>query len=199
MKCAIVITQVSKDILSKYDLLIGVEEGVRYIKDIDKDKIYISDFDSIDINLTEDIDQSLLIKLDHYSKDYTDGEEAIKYALDKGYTSIDVYCNKEDRADHLLTWIYIVNKYNIKYISDSYIVESVLKDKVNTYSRYGNKLSAYVFTDTHIKSKGLRWEVDRTFDVKSITTFISNEVIDSSFELETDNEFVIIQSIDEKE
>ncbi len=199
-KCAIIIKDKIDNInVYDYDLLIGVESGSRFVYEY-KDELntfHISDLDSLDQEWKDKISSlSNSIILDHNTKDFADGEEAIRYALKNNYdgSNIDLYVDFDYRQDHFLNMFFILRKYGCNLINDNIIINVVQPNIKTTIKKQYDLLSAFIFEDTFVKTNGLKWNVDEMLDIDSGTKFISNEILENEFDITVDKKIIITQS-----
>ncbi len=128
MKCLILTSQLPFKInelvdQSNYDFVIGCDKAaiVGIVKKFNVD-VAIGDFDSVNEKEMRIINELAgeVIKLDEY-KDFTDTEEAIKYAYNNGATSVDIYGGiSGDRIEHLFANINMLKKYENVSMSNEF-------------------------------------------------------------------------------
>ncbi len=202
-KAAIIINeQINNFNHSDYDLLIGVEKGAIFVYDLDTKipKHYISDFDSVTEELKNKIssmENSTI--LDHETKRWADGEEAILFAIEKGYAgeNIDIYVNTWGREDHFINMIMILRKYGSRMISNNsrFLILEPNKDYEINKDIY-KFVSLAFFKQTKVKTEGLKWDIDRGYDVSTGTNCISNEIKGESFVIRVDQKVLLTQAND---
>lgn len=202
-KAAIIINdQISEFKIDDYDLIIGVEKGSIFVYNLEtnKQKYFISDFDSV----SDDFKGKILtlentIILNHETKRWSDGEEAILLAIDKGYAGedIDIYVNTLGREDHFINMIMILRKYGSRMISNKsrFIILEPNKDYQINRDEY-SFVSLVFFKQTKVKTKGLKWEIDRGYDVSTGTNCISNEAKANLFSIRVDQKVLLTQTND---
>lgn len=183
-----------KDI-STYKVLIGVEHGSKFVlENEDKlDTYHVGDFDSVEEEFkVEMVDRKNCFYIPDELKAYCDGEEAIIKAKELGYTNIDIYVDINGRPDHLLNMIRVARKYSANIYSKDGIINVVNGKK--TLKKEHDYISLFFFEETNIKTEGLKWDVDRIYDIESGTNCISNRIEEDSFIIETDKKVVVFQA-----
>lgn len=201
-KCAIILTRDIVDInIEKYQLLIGSEQGSEFVLEQESniDTFHVGDFDSVTSEFKDKIaakNNSLI--LDSYNKAWSDGEEAIIYAIEQGFEgkNIDIYVNADGRYDHFAIMLSVLRKYGATMIGKGvYISVSEPNNEViiNKHHKY---VSAIFNEETQIKTNGLEWDVDKVFDQDSGTNFVSNEIKGDSFKVLSNKKVLFIQSED---
>ncbi len=184
-----------------YELVIGSEYGSEYVLSIENeiDTFHIGDFDSV----SEEFKSLIMNKdnskvLDPFEKIWSDGEEAIRYAIELGYcgNNIDVYVNPTERMDHFSLMLSVLRKYESSLISDGLIVNVSPAGGTINIRKTHHHLSAIFYEEANIKTNGLRWDINDKFDSESGTLFISNEFINNEVEITTDKKVIFIQTED---
>lgn len=201
-KCAIIIDSPKDNInLDNYSILIGVEGGSKCVfnSSFKGEKYYISDFDSVSNkeleNLKSNVSKSNIKILDDETKLWSDGEEAILLANKLGFnkTNIEIFANENKRIDHFVNMMYVLRKYGCKFIGINTIVDVVDPDIKTEIKKHGDYITAMFFEKTKIKTSGLKWDVDKTFDLDSKTNFLSNKILKKSFKVRVDKKTLFIQ------
>lgn len=196
MKKAAIIIKESPNIrdLDSYQILIGVENGSKFVLD-NEDKFetyHIGDYDSVEEEFKEFIkSKDNVFYMEDELKEFADGEEAIIKAKELGCSEIDIYADTDGRDDHFINMVLIARKHSINIFGNELSIQVVKGSK--TINKEFDYTSLFFFEETKIKTNGLKWDVDRTYDFESGTNFISNKVIGNSFEITTDKRVVVMQ------
>lgn len=95
-------------------------------------------------------------------KDFTDGELALMYAKEKGYSPIMLLGMTGDRLDHTLTDILMMSRYDGAYLVDDKNEIHIVKDRLVLRDMSGRTLSIIpVSGDVKgITARGLEWELN---------------------------------------
>jgi len=200
-KCAILIRDVKELNLNDYDFFIGVEKGSFFLEKLNidnKNKHFISDFDSITTKEKESlISNNKNVVVLQAEKEFVDGEEAIIYSKKLGFHNIDIYVDESGRKDHLINIIILCKKYNVNIKGKQFSAIPLQPNKeVKIYNNY-KYLSIFVYDKTLLNSKGLKWDLEnKTFDIDTGTTLISNEIIGEYAFIKSDKKIIIFQSND---
>lgn len=125
-----------KSKLNYDDFIICADGGLRHAKKLGvKVDVSIGDFDS------SEKDDSVITYIYPTRKDFTDGELAVNYALQKGYSDIILLGMSGFRLDHTLTDIFLLSKHEgIKLIDDKNEV-MIIKSKLELSGYSGKTLS----------------------------------------------------------
>ncbi len=139
------------------DYIICADGGLRHLDNLKiKADLAIGDFDSSQVR-----DDIPCIKYPR-EKDFTDGEIALDYALEKGYDEIVLIAMTSSRIDHTLTNIMLITRDAcISIIDDKNEIYSV-SDKLEIQGKKGKTLSVIpVFGNlTGVSSNGLKYKLD---------------------------------------
>ncbi len=201
-KCAIILMKNINNLdVNKYELLIGSEYGSEFVinNESNINTFHIGDYDSVEPGFKDMVsakDNSLI--LDKYEKAWSDGEEAIIYALNQGFEgkNIDIYVDPNERYDHFSTMLAILRKYGSTLIGNGVFISVSEPNEPKIIKKHHKYVSAMFFEATEIKTNGLKWDVDKVFDQDSGTNFVSNEIESSEFEVLTNKKVLFIQSDD---
>ena len=199
-KCAILIKNIINFNTSEYQCFIGVENGSLFLDKLNvENKHYISDFDSI---ASKDKDKLILtnenVTILPQEKEYSDTEEAILYAKSIGFNIIDIYVDEsKGRKDHLVNVMVLSKKYNVNIFGNKFKMTPLTPDKEIKIDNKYKYLSIFVYEDTLLNTKGLKWDLNnRTFNMESGTMLISNEIVDDFALIKSDKKTIIFQSDD---
>lgn len=203
-KCAIIITKTPKNIdVRDYDLLIGVEKGSLFVYKYEGkiDTSYISDFDSLtekERELILSLEKTIL--LNHETKLWADGEEAIHHANKLGYdgSNIDIFVDTSGREDHFVNMIMVNRKFGTTMISERSMFKMLLPNiEYIIEKRDYDYVSFTFFKQTKVKTDGLKWEIDKGFDVTTGTNCISNEFLTDECRIMVDQK-TLLMLVEEK-
>lgn len=192
MTAGIVLNGVSLDVDITDDYIICADGGYNLLHDW-KANCIIGDLDSLDF-VPSDIK---VIKYDK-QKNQTDGELCIIYAVEKGYTDINIYCGLGGRMDHIMGNIALLKlahtlgaraimrdeKKDIYYVEGKLILETKKDDIVSVIPFGGN-----AFVEN---SKGLMYPLQNLELLPHKTRGISNLVVDDTVELNVQKGGVIV-------
>ncbi|BDV03609.1 MAG: hypothetical protein HPPSJP_3300 [Candidatus Hepatoplasma scabrum] len=203
-KCLITTKNLKKERINylNYDFFIGVEKGAKFIsknKKI-KNKYYISDFDSLK-NYEDKLQKTGKIIILEKEKDFSDVEEAIKYAILNGYKNnqIELFVNENlGRKDHLFNIFNLARKYEILVYGNKFKITPIKKnqEKIIKKDRY-KYLSIFIFEKTIITTSNLKWDLkNREFNPNSSTNLISNEITKDQAKIKSSNLILIVQAND---
>ncbi len=122
-------------------------------------------------------------------KDYTDTERCIDYAIEKGYTKIDIYGGLGGRLDHeysnycLLAYalekgvkVKLINKHNEIWMEDKPLKIEKGDKKYVSFFPYGGEVKDF-------SVKGLKYEGENMTLMADSTLTVSNEFINSHAEV----------------
>lgn len=202
MKCAILLSSNIPEIdVKRFDLLIGSESGsqivIKYQDEVNTH--HIGDFDSVSNEFREMItSKANTTFMRDEEKSWCDGEEAIIHALKNGYegSDIEVYVDATKRHDHLINMMMVTRKYNCKLISHKITAITTTPNVEVVINKELDYVTAIFNEETHIKTQGLKWDVDKVFGPESGTNFVSNKVLGKDFKVVTNKKTLIIQSSD---
>ena len=169
---AIVNNKIDKESLKGFDYIVAIEEGYKYLKDINVEAdIVIGDFDSFDIKKVDH--KNIVFKED---QNYSDLELAIKYIKGNNEEAkITCFQFEGKRHSHLISQIRLVIKYDIKMIFNN---SKIIKlSKTNTIPKTDYYyISFFSISDNRINIENAKYEMKNTevkFDDPS--TYLSNE------------------------
>ena len=176
--------------LEKDALLIGCDGGSRHILHLGyQPDVVIGDFDSL-----MDSDKAMLHKdTAHVShpadKDYTDGEAAIRYALEHGCDEIILCSALGGRLDHLIGNVLLLyrrefRKATLKIIDDTQEAY-VIRGHSVIHGKKGDTISFIPLTSSPqiIRSSGLRYDLSRYRLSRQGNTGISNVMLRGTAEV----------------
>lgn len=125
-----------KSFLKPDDFIICADGGLRHIKGLGVDAdMAMGDFDSYE--KSDDIES--IVFPSH--KNLTDGEIAVDYAIEKGYSEILLLAMTGSRLDHTFTNIFqLVKRSNISLIDDDNEVY-IIKDSITLRGKKGKTMS----------------------------------------------------------
>lgn len=199
-RCAIIITKkINNFDKNLYSCFIGCEQGsIFLLKNNFKNSHYISDFDSIDNKLFKKIkNKNRSIIMNDETKQWSDGEEAIIYAINKLKFSpkkIDIFVNDIGRNDHFVNMFRVVYKYGCYMYGNLNKISRIEAKKDTKIINNYKFLSIFVFENTYIKTSGLKWDIDKEYDQFSGTNLISNKVLNKTANIFSSNNIVTIES-----
>ncbi len=156
--------------------------------------VTIGDFDSLtDKELLNDVSTIKLPTM----KDLTDTQEAIEYAIAKGYKEIDIYGVTGNRLDHFVACLRMILKYKeVKitiYDNDNKIY--LLKRGNHRLYKQGYKyISFYTPSETILTTTGTIYDLDNYLLEYDDTLCTSNEMKDEACNVECNNYLYVIQS-----
>ena len=172
------------------DLLIAVDGGFSYCKILEiTPDIIIGDFDSVGQNESQEINQ---IKKDNpekiiqlsVEKDDTDMLAAIKYGLEKGYHSFQIYAGTGGRLEHTIANIqcllYIKNQGATGYLMDGNSMIFVIKDeKISFQKNMEGYLSLFAMSNEAkgVTIHGMKYPLQDDTITNDYPIGISNEFI----------------------
>ena len=177
------------------DLVIGADRGYLNLKNqsIIPD-IVIGDFDSYD----GEIDCGNIKQLPRI-KDFTDGEVAIRYGIEKGYKHIRVYGAIGGALDHTIANIAHCSKYTKDGIDISFIDgENALFCISNSRKCFSNKakgrISVFAYGEKAegVYEKGLFYTLNNATLYPFIPLGVSNEFIGEESEISVENGVLLI-------
>lgn len=132
-KCAIVLNgkienySFLKKKIKSYKTVIAVDGGMNHLKKVKiLPDILLGDFDSFDLKRIDK--EKIKIKKYKTDKDFTDGEIAIDYIIDKNIKEVDIYGALGKRIDHLLGNVHLLEKLLLNKITGKIVTyNSVLR------------------------------------------------------------------------
>ena len=187
MKIALILK--SPDSIGKVseDLVIYADAGYNHCKELGEKKVLavVGDFDSL--GAKPDGCETVSLNVE---KNFTDGEFALRYAVQKGATEVVIYGGLGGKIEHVLgniALLKIANELCIDaYIKkDNQIIRLIHKNTLLT-AKKGAKFSLIPYSDscTFSKSFGLYYPLNDITLTKGDTRGISNEVVDEKVKIE---------------
>ena len=146
-----------KSQLKSGDFIICADGGVKHAKKMGiAPDVVIGDFDS------SERDTSVKAYAYPTRKDFTDGDLAVTYAAEHGYSEIMLLGMTGDRLDHTLTDIFLMSRFAGAYLIDDRNEIHILKDRLKLCKKRGRTLSIIpVCGDLcGITSSGLEWPLE---------------------------------------
>lgn len=174
---------------------IGVDRGVSHLLHQNiRPVIALGDMDSI-----EDLKLLQGLHVDQVSsiKDDTDTALAIKYAIEKGYDEIDLYGVTQNRMDHFLAVLCLLEQYqNYKItIYDQQNKIYVLKPGIHKIPRDGYRyFSLFAFKESFITLKECHYLLDHYYLKRQDPLCISNQMNEDYAIVENTEHVLFIQS-----
>lgn len=173
---------------------IGVDQGVIHLlKQNIRPILAIGDMDSIE-------DKSCLTSLNVAEfpsiKDDTDTGLALSYAIDHGYTEIDLYGVTQKRMDHFLAVISLLEKYQ-KYhivIYDQYNKIQVLQKGIHKVDNDYYYFSLFAFDESVITLKACHYPLNNYLLKRSDPLCVSNQMNSDYAIIENSQTVILIQS-----
>lgn len=181
----------------------GVDRGVyRLLKQGIIPKFTYGDYDSVSREEREFIESQLKINAVNSEKDYTDSHLALFDLVDKGYTEIDVYGALGDRIDHELMNIQLLlnekfKNVDIRLIDKLNVIFKVMGKK--ELKNIGYKYVSFIpfFNGTTLTLDGFKYDGEVEISIGSTLT-VSNEFIDQTATVETNQPVIAIYSNDKR-
>lgn len=196
MQIAIILKAPSLDFVVAENNVIYADAAYKFAKEVGKKNVVavVGDFDSLgSVPKNENV-----IGL-NVEKNFTDGERAVRYAVEKGYTDLVIYGAFGGKIEHILGNIALLKiaqslGVNAK-IQDGARVVELICGCVALKAKKGGALSLipYGGNCTFAKSNGLYYPLENLTLTPSDTRGISNVVIEDKVVLEiTDGEALVI-------
>ena len=190
-----------RNLLAKinYDFIIAVDRGLWYTHKLGLvPSLIVGDFDSVDNRYLAGYDREIIRQF-RPEKDDTDTEIAMREAVKIG-NPVDIVCATGGRVDHLLGNIHVlkialdagiqarlIDGRNVIMLKDS----AFEIEKENCQGKYFSLLP-FEGTVSNIKLKGFKYNLDG-YDLKpGVTRCISNEITDSTANVEFDKGVLIV-------
>lgn len=181
--------------------VILVDGGARFIKKLNNKNIVcvIGDFDSLENSYKQEIDKQQIVGLEK-EKNYSDGEFALRYAIENGYKNISIYGATGGRIDHVLCNISLLKKAKDLEATAKIIDKNEEMFLTQNYTKIivkkGTTLSILPFYEECLidNSKGLYYPLNNLTLTKSDSRGLSNIARDSevSFDVKKGIALVII-------
>jgi len=148
-------------------------------------KVIIGDFDSIDEEILNSIDEekTKLIKYPK-DKDFTDGELVIDYVTNLGYEEISILGALGGRTDHMLANINLLMKYSHVYFETENEKISLIEKGKNYTNMKDVKISFIPLSDVEkLTLKGFQFPLEKK-DVKRYSSLcMSNKIVENRAQL----------------
>ncbi len=138
-------------------------------------------------------------------KDYTDTERCIDYALEKGYTEVEIYGGLGGRLDHefsnycLLAYalkkgakVKLIDKYNEIWMEDKPFKIEKGDKKYVSFFPYGSEVYGF-------SVKGLKYNVENMTLKLSSTLTVSNEFLNFQSDISFENGIVLVMLCNDAE
>ena len=118
-----------KFVLEKDDVLVAVDKGFDYIKDVAKPRYVVGDFDSLGY-----IPEGLEVIRHNPIKDFTDTQLALEFMSENGYDDFVIYGGFGGRLDHTIANIqtaydFVKKGKKIKFVAKDCQAEFIVSDK----------------------------------------------------------------------
>jgi thiamine pyrophosphokinase len=190
-----------KQYLKAVDFTIGVDGGAQHLVHLNRTPdLLVGDFDSIDeMEQFETIEK---IKL-NTDKDYTDGERAIDYVIEKQFQTVYIFGAIGGRFDHVLSNIFLLDKL-LKNDCQGIVVDqkniiTLIESKTRIEPEGMHYFSVIPMTEkiTNVMIKGAKYEVNNETFYRTSSYGISNEFVDQTVSISFDSgKALIIKSKD---
>ncbi|MBP3608396.1 MAG: thiamine diphosphokinase [Treponema sp.] len=172
---------------TSYDFVIACDKGYEYSKKVGvMPNFIIGDFDSYKGELPSDIP---IIKL-NTDKDETDTFYAVKYALENGFSEIDVVCAFGGRLDHCIANIqtasYVVEHGGkTTFYGKDETLYCFSKSSIIIPKKEGYSLSVFALTDScfNVWEKGTKYLLEGATLINKFPIGISNEWVEDFAEI----------------
>ena len=169
---------------ANFDIIICADSGFNSLADLDISVDYIvGDMDSItQENLDMARDRGVCINSFEHDKDMTDGEIAVRMALEKGADNITIWGGREGRLDHIFSSVDLLRiippdvsaRYN--FLDDMvYLIREGESMEVTDPTRIYSILPSCC--ECKVSMIGFKWPLDSEVLVKGTTRGIHNEII----------------------
>lgn len=163
--------------LNEDDVLVAVDKGYGYVKDIAKPRYAVGDFDSLGY-VPEDVET---VRHDPV-KDFTDTQLALEFMTAKGYDDFVIYAGFGGRLDHTLAnlqtaYDYVKKGNKIKFVARDCEAEFITSEK-KFKGEKGRFFSLFSFD----KTTGV--------DIEGAKYPLKNAVIANDYPLGVSNEFL---------
>ncbi len=132
-------------------------------------------------------------------KDDTDTMLAVKYAIEQGYTAIDILCATGGRIDHMLAniqcLVYAVQSGVSCYIIDNNNIITATNSIIDVEHREGYSLSLLSHSNSCIVSvSGTQYTLDRHTLSNAMPLGVSNVIVDSAHIIVHSGMLLVLQS-----
>ncbi len=187
MEVAIILKCPNLDCVVEEESVIFADAGYKYKEQIGSKNILavVGDFDSLGSPPKEENIVGLKVE-----KDFTDGEKAIRFAVENGYNEISIYGGYGGKIEHILGNIALLKiaknlGAKARIIEKESITELI--DNKGWYSvKKGGNLSLIPYGEScsFSKSKGLYYPLDNITLTNADTRGISNKTLDDKVYIE---------------
>ena len=172
------------------DLVIGADKGYLNLKNAKiKPNVVIGDFDSYEGS----VDCENIIRLPKI-KDFTDGEVAIKYAIEQGYKTIYMYGAIGGALDHTIANIAHLKGYsekgvNLVLFDGDNVLFAVHNGRISFSENSKGRISIFSATEIseNVSLKGLFYELNNETLYSSVPLGVSNEFVGKKAEVSVGN------------
>lgn len=197
MKIGICATHLENFQLPQDMSYIGVDHGVEeLLKQNIKPIFTVGDFDSLKDRKSL---RNLNLKVLPVRKDETDTQEAIEYAIEKGYEDIELYGVTGGRLDHFFAVICLLEKYkdiNIKIIDKQNMICLLKPGQHKIYSGDYKFISFFALDESLMTIKNAKYLLNKYLLKKDDPLCVSNEVDGDYMILENTGYIFLIKSKD---
>jgi len=174
------------------DFLVAVDGGLRHLKRLGiKPQLLIGDLDSVDASeLAEIMDAGIEVQRFPPTKDQTDLELALEYALNNGYAQIVIAYPFGDRVDHTLGNLSLLTRPDLAKktlsLDDGQVEARLLNTSASLPIQPGELVSLIALGAPveRITTTGLQYPLNHETLVPWQTRGISNVALADSIELE---------------
>lgn len=175
---------------------IGVDQGVIHLLHQNiTPLIAIGDMDSIeDIKVLDNLNLKRLSEI----KDDTDTGIAIEYAIEKGYHNIDLYGVTQNRMDHFMVIIALLEKYQDYHIVvyDRINKIQVLKAGLHKINKEEYKyFSLFAFSESYISLSHCHYPLDHYHLMRNDPLCVSNQMNDDYALIENSHPVLLILTL----
>ncbi|MCS7174483.1 thiamine diphosphokinase [Pseudothermotoga sp.] len=152
--------------LDQYDLLIAVDGGAKhFLRKHLIPHLFIGDGDSVD---ESDLDELKVLGCEMFifpkEKDEIDAELALRKAIEKGASEVDIFCWNGERLDMLLALMYLMAAFNVKITAKSdKLFMGIVSGEIELDAKPGEKWSILpIAGDAYgVTLKGFKYEISR--------------------------------------
>lgn len=183
--------------LEKDDVLVAVDKGYAYIKDIAEPRYAVGDFDSLGY-VPEGVE---VIRHDPV-KDYTDTQLALEFMTQKGFDDFVIYAGFGGRLDHTLAnlqtaYDYVRRGNKIKFVADDCVAEFVTSEKTFSGDK-GRFFSLFSFDKTAgVDIIGAKYPLQNATLTNAFPLGVSNEFLSGECTVSV-REGVLLLIVDDK-
>ena len=188
---------------SKFDKYIAADRGLEFFSETNlKPDIIVGDFDSVSENVLQSFLEVSDIEICRLNpeKDDTDLEHAVRLAIEKGATDIEILGATGSRIDHVLGNIQLLGiatleAVPIKLINANYRIQVLGSNySIKKEEHYGKYVSIVPIgrDETKVSLRGFKYEIT-DFVLEYFNTLgISNEIVDENAYIELKNGKIIL-------